>query len=943
LIQSYLRERGFLRAEVEFTQVPDDAGALATVTFKIKPGEQVRISSFKINVDGFDDSPLKPLLRLQPGVPFTREALNADFDRVRQAIILHGHLAPRLSDPSVVLDSTNYLVEVAINGALGPRVEVESNDPELKEKTLAKLLPIKHEGTIEQSAIVEGERRLRNKLQEDGYFFAEVSAICTVTAPVSDLSSNGTNQTCENLNPDILGSSAIKISYNVERGRRLKLAEIRIKGTDKITYEDVADILRTQKANILGFIPAVGYGRGFTSRDLIKQDEEMLKARLRELGYLRVSVNTRVAASLNGEDLIITFDVQEGPLTRVAGIAIRGNRLIPESELRSGLETVLGGPFSRFIARTDGDKILNHYASQGYITATLDFSVEEIKTRSSEEDMTDEQVKLVYTVRSEGEQVVINRVLVNISGTANTKTEAVVKAVPLHEGDLLRIDKLNESERLLYATGAFRQVTIRREPAGETASGQKKFDVIIDLEESKPRTLEYGGGYSTDNGPLGVVELRNDNLFGSLKQSSARLRASRRQQLGRLEYIDPRFFKLRNGQFSPLSLSLQYQADSNVTRFFRSTLDRGNNGIVQTVDKNGNPIDVNCSAKNETAGLCAAGVPTINRFTFNAETSWLIQSRSRSSLFVRYAFEDVRLFNLNSLLIAPILVPDRSVQLSRLGATFVRDTRQNCGSNSLNIWSASQPPNASRCVYSQTDATTGDFLTIDYSLALRELGGNISFNKFQGSYRRYYQLKKARGTVLAGNITFGIANVIRPLDRDGNHTVDETDRLLPISERFFSGGSTTLRGFRFEEAGPREVITFSNGQTLRTLNGQVTALKPFLVPIGGNAMAVLNLEARLPLSKEFQLVPFYDGGNVFRDINDMFRKISSTSNKNFDNTWSHTGGLGLRINTPIGGSIAIDYGLLLKPPRFALPQPTGPDASIILRRTQFHFRFTQTF
>ena len=52
-----------------------------------------------------------------------------------------------------------------------------------------------------------------------------------------------------------------------------------------------------------------------------------------------------------------------------------------------------------------------------------------------------------------------------------------------------------------------------------------------------------------------------------------------------------------------------------------------------------------------------------------------------------------------------------------------------------------------------------------------------------------------RDTVLAGNMTLGLANVFNPRDRDGNGAIDEIDLTLPISERFFSGGSTTLRGF----------------------------------------------------------------------------------------------------------------------------------------------------
>src|SRR6185295_5431106 len=135
-------------------------------------------------------------------------------------------------------------------------------------------------------------------------------------------------------------------------------------------------------------------------------------------------------------------------------------------------------------------------------------------------------------------------------------------------------------------------------------------------------------------------------------------------------------------------------------------------------------------------------------------------------------------------------------------------------------------------------------LTADYSIALRQLGGNISFNKFEASYRRYHRLGGFRGTILAGNLTLGLANVFNARDRDGNGRIDEIDRTLPISERFYSGGSTTLRGFNYEEAGPREAVVTEG--TFLTQDKKMVFLNPFTVPVGGNALAVLNLEARIP-------------------------------------------------------------------------------------------------
>src|SRR5436305_5365125 len=102
---------------------------------------------------------------------------------------------------------------------------------------------------------------------------------------------------------------------------------------------------------------------------------------------------------------------------------------------------------------------------------------------------------------------------------------------------------------------------------------------------------DYIVGYSTDTGCEFGFELRDTNLFGQLKQGAIRTRFSKLQQLARFEYTDPRFRRYGKKSFAPLALSVQYQRDTSVTRFFRTTLDRGTNGIVQRFDANGKLVD----------------------------------------------------------------------------------------------------------------------------------------------------------------------------------------------------------------------------------------------------------------------------------------------------------------------------------------------------------------
>ena len=951
-IQTYLRDRGYFNATVEPVEQLGPRGLRATVTYKVTPGEQAKVEAFDIKIAGFDAATVHNSLTLQSGVPFTRDALGEDVKRVRDALINLGFLSPVLDDARVERDAEKNTVRISLSGAVGPKVTVTVKNYEMSDKTQRELLPVKREGNVDFSAIVEGARRVRNKLQEDGYFFAEVTEVCTVSNPPPDLGQNGTDETCQNLNPTSLTGHNVTIEYNVERGRRFRLTDIRITGTNRLTYDDVAADLKTQKSNAIGLIPFLGYGRGYTSLTLLEQDRRTIEAYMRDLGYRKASAQVLQGVSINGDNLIITFQVNEGPLTRIAGVEVKGNKIYTDERIRRTLRTVIGAPYSRSLARTDADRVATLYSRQGYWNARVDFSVVELPLKNDEE-----QVRLVYTIADEGDKVFINNIVINgVTGdqaTRRKKRAAIRRAIPLTENDVLRADRVSDAERELYLTDAYRQVIIRTEPAGETTSGYRQRDVIIDVEEKQPNVMDYGGGFSTDYGALGLFEISNVNLMNRLRQGAIRLRASGRQQLVRLEYLDPRFARYNKYDFAPLAASLEYQRDSTITRFFRSAIDRGTMGIVQRLDEEGNPIDIFGNQINE---------PTINRFTAAIETQRVLDRRTRTIIFGRYSYEDVRLFNLESLVVRPILEPDDKVRLSRFGASLVRDTRERCerGLLARSIDDDDELPGSPGevCRYNQVDATRGGFLSVDYAVALRQLGGNISFNRFQATYRRYYKVNWLRDTVLAGNMTLGLANVFNPRDRDENGAIDEIDLTLPISERFFSGGSTTLRGFSFEEAGPRQVV-IPEGE-FRDSDNNVVFLNPFTVPVGGNALAVVNLEARVPLTRAVQVVPFYDGGNVFRRVGDLFGKEDTTpvppgdilaaiNKANLRAHWTNTVGLGFRLQTPFGGALAVDYGFLLNPPEFLIPQrgPTssfdGTPAVFRLHRGNLHFRITQTF
>ncbi|CAN5373295.1 hypothetical protein BH10ACI3_BH10ACI3_02810 [soil metagenome] len=936
-ILDYLRDRGFYQSEVTYDRRELQEENQIGVTFHVTPKTQAKVEGFAVNILGYD-KPVPPgLLKLKKGGRYSRERLLADVVKVKALLQKDDFVAPELDDPRVTYDPDTNSISIELAGKVGPvvLVSVDAKNGKINAATQKKLLPIKREGTLDYAAIIEGERRLENYYQEKGYFFASATPVCSAKPSLTDSEDNAvpndTEFLCSFLGGEDLMGHEVGVRYRVNLDRHLKLTLIRIRGTNELKYEDVSTILGSQVANVLGVIPLFGYGRGYTSVAMLEDDAESIRSIMSELGYRQAKVHVNQGVTPNGEDLIITFVVEEGPRTFVDDVAITGNKRVPTDELLAEIGILKGQVYSRARVRNAVRKLSEYYSNQGFYDARVISSISESPAASTPDR---QAVKLEFKIEGEGKKVIINRILIN--GNDKTKTEAVMKALTLKPGELLRSADIYTSEQNLYGSDAFSRVEIKPQPAGDTPGGDRLTDIIVSLDEQPARLASYGGGYSTDFGVNGFFDVRHVNLLGNLWQGGARVKVSQRQQLVQFDLINPRFLRDGEKRFSPLTFTALYQRDSTVTRFFRSTFDKGTFGIVQRVDKNGKPVDVFGLPVND---------PTINRLAVTAETSRTLSRKNRSILFVRYRFEDVRLYNFESLLVKELLRPDAKTRISGFGATYARDTRQNCSVKYSLLDLIAKGEQSDPCRYNASDPTKGSFVTIDYNVSLPALGANIGFQKFQASYNFYHTVKLLKNTTFAARGIFGAGRVFSGGDRFNSIPYPSLNGLLPISERFYGGGANTLRGFDFEEAGPRVVILPVG--TFYDAKGKQVFLDPFTVPFGGNGLAVVNLEARVPISKSIRAVPFYDGGNVFRKAGDIFKSPSVAANdiagQNQRAVWTHSVGLGLRIKTPVGGEFGIDYGRLLNPPVFLIPQIIGPRAEYRLRQDHIHFRFSQAF
>jgi outer membrane protein assembly complex protein YaeT len=166
--------------------------------------------------------------------------------------------------------------------------------------------------------------------------------------------------------------------------------------------------------------------------------------------------------------------------------------------------------------------------------------------------------------------------------------------------------------------------------------------------------------------------------------------------------------------------------------------------------------------------------------------------------------------------------------------------------------------------------------TLDF--ALNEIGSQIDFVRSTARLTYFQPIGPAplpghpdRRTLLAFGARAGII-----------HSLDGGDMLsdIPIDERFFNGGNTTVRSFTERDLGPH-----NNGD-----------------PIGGEFFTVFNIEYTFPIYGELQGAVFVDAGNLLPSSEDPFSSASASLDD-----MRYAIGLGLRYRLPIG-PIRLDYG-----------------------------------
>lgn len=915
-LKEVLKDEGLYTAKVSVEDVAHPETHQVDVVVHIVPGPRARVGAIQLqNGTEYRDAALLSLLKMKIGDPVTTARIQRGTSRIRKYLVKKGRLNARATVRRGDYDAAGNRVPLSVEVSEGPRVEVVVTGAKFSKGELKSLVPIYEEGAVDADLLEEGKRNLRERLERQGYFDAQVSYTTeTREVEAKDQRTKGTEEL---------------ITYHVERGERHKLVGIEISGNHYFSQ----DLLRGR----LQIYGAAAGSRGRFSRRLIQSDADSMQSLYQANGFLDAKVDGQIHDNYKGKtgNILVRFEVHEGDQTRVASLKLEGNHAFSESELMDVIGSTPGQPYSDFNVATDRDNILAMYFNEGFPDATFTSSVERVATKqeaaanegnkrpsgkgSSKEEANGEEknhaaeiaqaapVNLVYHIE-EGPQTRVKGIL--LTGYKHTRPGVIRREIRMKTGEPLREGEVVESQRRLYNLGVFNRVTI--EPQNPTGSDPDK-DIVVLVEEAKRYTMAYGGGFevqrlaSTTNpaggqiqaAPRGIFEFTKVNLTGRADSLSLKLRGSTIEDRALLGYSIP-------NTFGSSHYSTQATAYTEKTQDINTFTEMRYEGSAQLTDQ-------------------------VTPFT---------------TILYRYAFRKVLVSNLNSH-IAPEEIPlfEQPTLVSEFGVTWLRDARDN-----------------------PADATKGSFNSADFSIASTSLGSSSSFMRFFFQNSTYYPIK--RRFSIARSIRIGIlepfANTVSltfpppsPTQCTATASPGPTPEIIPLPERFFGGGGTSLRGFALNQAGPRDPCTG--------------------FPVGGQAMLVLNQEFRFPMHLPFVGTElggaiFYDGGNIYSRVDHFtLRPFSpkpvfvlqnpsqppSATNPtvcvynctNELNYFAHTIGFGIRYATPVG-PIRIDLGYQLNRPFFVLPctpvTSAPPTSAVCLKgaqlpRLQIFFNLGSTF
>lgn len=153
-----------------------------------------------------------------------------------------------------------------------------------------------------------------------------------------------------------------RLVYEVDEGGRRRIKKVTFSGNEAITSKSLSRAVKTRKRKYF-VLPA------YYSSDVVAEDIVKLKDVYKAKGYLDVEVSEETKTSADGRFAYPEFTIAEGALYTIGKIEIEGNVVFGNEVLFEDMRLKPGSVFSDEVAQFDADKIGARYRGQGFVDA----------------------------------------------------------------------------------------------------------------------------------------------------------------------------------------------------------------------------------------------------------------------------------------------------------------------------------------------------------------------------------------------------------------------------------------------------------------------------------------------------------------------------------------------------------------------------------------------
>jgi outer membrane protein insertion porin family len=347
-----------------------------------------------------------------------------------------------------------------------------------------------------------------------------------------------------------LPQNRVDLIFEITEGPITEIRRIGFVGNVKYSDSDLRSIVRTKETAWYRFLTA----DDTYDPDRLTFDRELLRRFYLSKGYADFRVVSAVAElAPNRKGFFITFTIEEGERYRFGKIDVAAKlRDLSSDQLKDHIKVKNGDWYN-------ADAVENVVLNLTDAVGTLGYAFVDIRPRVKRKKK-ERVINITFRVR-EGPRVFVERI--DITGNVRTIDPVIRREMALVEGDAFNASKMRRARKRIRNLGFFEKVDVKN----VAGSRSDKTVLQVKVRERSTGEISFGAGFSSSDGLLGNIGIRERNLLGKGQDLLLKTTIAAESSEIDLQFTEPYFLdrKLAGG-FDLFRTTRDLQDESSLER-----------------------------------------------------------------------------------------------------------------------------------------------------------------------------------------------------------------------------------------------------------------------------------------------------------------------------------------------------------------------------------------